>query len=220
MLGLQSPILGETLSFNICRREFVQILNVGRNHWITVSFKGECIEQLDVIDIMYHHVICRLSRNESGIYIWQPSFWNISTGTKEQIASICFCKKKEIHATICDVQKQQGGKDCGLFALAFAVTHCDRQNPSEMNFIQYQLREHLTSCFENNSITPFPTRSRKKCPAPSTKRKIPVYCCCRQPDDESKTVECSSWKEWNHEDCEVVPNDIWTIKSYKNCWNS
>ena len=69
MLGLQSPILGETLSFNICRGELVQILNVGLNHWITVSFKGECIEHLDVIDIMYDYVIYRLSRNGSGIYI-------------------------------------------------------------------------------------------------------------------------------------------------------
>ena len=143
--------------------------------------------------------------NQVFIYDSLPS-GNISTVTKEQIVSICFCKKKEIHATICDVQKQQGGKDCGLFALAFAVTLCDRQNPSEMSFIQYQIREHLTSCFENNSITPFPTRSRKKCPGPFTKRKIPVYCCCRQPDDWSKMVECSSCMEWYHEDCEVVPN--------------
>ena len=39
--GLQSPILGETLNFNVCRGNFVQTLNVGRNHWITVSSKGE-----------------------------------------------------------------------------------------------------------------------------------------------------------------------------------
>ena len=91
------------MNFNICRGEFVQILNVGRNHWITVSSKGEGIEQLDVIDIMYHNVS-----------VGFPS-GNISTRTKEQIVSICFCEKKEIHVTICDVQKQQGGKDCGLF---------------------------------------------------------------------------------------------------------
>ena len=37
MGGLQSTVLGETLSFNVCRGNFVQILNVARNHWITVS---------------------------------------------------------------------------------------------------------------------------------------------------------------------------------------
>ena len=37
MGGLQFIVLGETLSFDICHGNFVQILNVGRNHWITVS---------------------------------------------------------------------------------------------------------------------------------------------------------------------------------------
>ncbi len=36
MGGLQSPILGETLSFDVCKGKFVQVLNVERNHWITV----------------------------------------------------------------------------------------------------------------------------------------------------------------------------------------
>ena len=40
MGGLQSPILGESLSFDVCKGEFVQVLNVGRNHWITIYSRG------------------------------------------------------------------------------------------------------------------------------------------------------------------------------------
>lgn len=41
ILGLQETSLGETLSFAVSKANFVQILNVGRNHWITVSSSGE-----------------------------------------------------------------------------------------------------------------------------------------------------------------------------------
>ncbi len=36
--GLQPPILGETLTFEVQRGKFVQVLNVyGGSHWITIS---------------------------------------------------------------------------------------------------------------------------------------------------------------------------------------
>ena len=37
MPGLQDLILGQTLSFEVIREEFVQILHSGGNHWITIS---------------------------------------------------------------------------------------------------------------------------------------------------------------------------------------
>lgn len=39
--SLQSVVLAETMSFQICRKEFIQILNVRGNHWITVSSKSK-----------------------------------------------------------------------------------------------------------------------------------------------------------------------------------
>lgn len=39
--GLQESILGETLTFNVCQRAFVQFLHVGGNHWITVTTLGK-----------------------------------------------------------------------------------------------------------------------------------------------------------------------------------
>ena len=52
--GLENTILGETLSFSICKGDFVQILNVARNHWITVSSLGIYIGRLHV------HVFCHV----------------------------------------------------------------------------------------------------------------------------------------------------------------
>ncbi len=35
--GLQPPIFGETLTFEVQRGKFVQVLNVYGSHWITIS---------------------------------------------------------------------------------------------------------------------------------------------------------------------------------------
>ena len=40
MCGLQSPVLQQTLAFNVHGGEFVQIIHVGGNHWCTVSNVG------------------------------------------------------------------------------------------------------------------------------------------------------------------------------------
>ncbi len=41
MQGLQSTLNGDTLTFNVCKGAFVQVLNVGRRHWITIASEGE-----------------------------------------------------------------------------------------------------------------------------------------------------------------------------------
>lgn len=38
--GLQNPILGQALSFEVQAGEFVQILHSGGNHWIAISIVG------------------------------------------------------------------------------------------------------------------------------------------------------------------------------------
>ena len=55
MGGLQSPILGESLSFDVCKGEFVQVLNVGRNHWITVYSRGTMTLHTLFISVYYNY---------------------------------------------------------------------------------------------------------------------------------------------------------------------
>uniref|UniRef100_A0A1X7TST8 Ubiquitin-like protease family profile domain-containing protein n=1 Tax=Amphimedon queenslandica TaxID=400682 RepID=A0A1X7TST8_AMPQE len=68
---------------------------------------------------------------------------SIPLRAKEQIASLIFCDNKEINIDIPDVQKQQRGSDCGLFALAFTTSLCANNSPSEISYIQCQFRSHL-----------------------------------------------------------------------------
>ena len=182
-----------SIGFNVSREEFVQIINVRRNHWITVSSVG-------------------CPKNSVKIYDSLPSS-SLTARVKQQIASICFCEEKEITVTFANVQRQQGGGDCGLFTIAFAMSLCAGEEPSTLNYAQIKLRQHLIECLENNSITSFPVLQRKRSVRKVNEHqsKILVYCVCRQPHSE-KMAECNFCEEWYHDECVKIPLDVWVDK--------
>ena len=51
---------------------------------------------------------------------------------------------------------QPNTNDCGLFAIAFAITISSGQAPEHLLFDVEQMRSHLTSCFEKKEMKPFP----------------------------------------------------------------
>lgn len=54
-------------------------------------------------------------------------------------------------------QKQEGGNDCGLFAIAAATAIANGHDPSKMKFQQGSMRPHFISCIKNNRLQMFPT---------------------------------------------------------------
>ena len=120
----------------------MQVLNVSDNHWITISNIGCGPGIVNVFDS-----------------IPQSS---VSSCTKEQIAAILFSEEHTISLHFKQVQVQRGHADCGLFAIAFATALCSAKYPTEINFIQHQLRKHLQKCLVERDITGFPqTRKRE-----------------------------------------------------------
>ncbi len=66
-----------------------------------------------------------------------------------------------------NVQRQSGGADCGLFALAFATAICSDLPVSDMIFNQAEMRTHLKKCVTTATVEQFPHTLRK-----SSKRSI------------------------------------------------
>ena len=136
--GLESVALGETLAFSVQRGEFVQVLNTGGSHWITVSNIG-----------------CK--PGTVSIYDSLPNV-NIPSRTKEQIASLLCAQENTITLQLQHVQQQHGSADCGLFAIAFAV----------VDKIQNKLTLYSTSLgstFDNawwTEISSFPQTKRRR----------------------------------------------------------
>ena len=53
------------------------------------------------------------------------------------------------------IQNQVGCSDCGLFAIAFAVSICLGMNPSKFIYDQENMRRHLIECIENQKFSNF-----------------------------------------------------------------
>ena len=111
---------------------YVQIMHVNGNHWLTIAASNQK-GPVEVFDSL------------------KPAKLTAST-----LQSI-----KKFHGQTCLVklmnnQKQEGFKDCGLFAIANATSLCFGDDPTFLLFEQQQMREHLLVCIEKGEMTPFP----------------------------------------------------------------
>ena len=88
---------------------------------------------------------------------------SVSTKVKHQIAALLATQSKTIKLSFVDVQKQSGGYDCGLFALAFATALVNGINPGRYLYDQRNMRKHLLECLKHKKMELFPvlkTRSK------------------------------------------------------------
>ena len=86
--------------------EFIRVVNVNQNHWLTLSNVGctdSCIKVFN-------------SFGGSPQRVSSPIFYN--------------ARKKSITVHYENVQKQIDGNDCGCFALAYATSLCSGIEPS------------------------------------------------------------------------------------------
>lgn len=192
--GLQSPILGENFSFAVQKGEFVQILHVYGSHWLTVSNIGCPPGQINVYDSIPN---CELYSR-----------------SKCQISTILHSKKTKIDVAFMDVQMQSGASDCGLFALAFAMSLCAGDNPSQVQYVQHSMRDHLLACIEKRAITAFPQRVRRRRKLVRNRISFKIYCYCRGPQ-YGEMIACSACDEWFHRECVRAPSKAWSNVSFK-----
>ena len=193
-VGFQSPVLGQTLSFDICKESVIQILNIQGNHWCTIA-----------------------GTSDSVVNIYDSLLTYLPEDAKMQIAGIMCSQKATIECKLHKVQNQQGTSDCGLFAIAFATDLAYGNEPASAKYDQAKLREHFLDCLSKNILTPFPkTPSRYKKPRMET---IKIFCKCRFPDNgKERMIQCDTCSEWYHQSCENVDSNLFT--SQKTVWNS
>ncbi len=116
-------------------------------------------------------------------------------------------------------QKQRGGSDCGVFAIAFALHAAMGQNISLLEFDQLKMRSHLLKCLQEQIFTPFPVLdTRSKRPEKVNIKDIYVYCVCLMPDTYGDMVQCDICHKWFHIKCVgilTLPNtdDKWCCSS-------
>ena len=113
------------------RKNYVQILHVQQNHWIVLaSLDGKVLN-------VYNSLYTALDKH-----------------TVQVIQRTYGCSPCNIK--VIPVQKQIGGTDCGLFAIAFSIALACSRDPSNEAYDQSRMREHILKCFSSQKIKPFP----------------------------------------------------------------
>jgi hypothetical protein len=181
--GLEDPVLGSKLQFSVSKGQFVQVVHTGNHHWITLS-------NVDGLP------------GDNCVTIYNSGSFQLTMEVKMQIAALMHCKKPSIKVEIAPVQHQQGGSDCGLFAIAFATSLCYGNNPSHLHFTQCLLQRHFLQCIRDQKLTEFPSVK----PMSPYKRlksvQFSVHCMCRLPDNHTeRMVECTDCRIWVHQSC-------------------
>ena len=193
--GFQATVLGESLAMEPQPGEFVQILCVRGNHWICASTVGCGPSSINIYDSLHGH---------------------LDDHTRKLVADLMQSKQKHIEVCYTDVQRQSGVNDCGLFSIAFATSICCGEDPTTLNYRQRDMRTHLFHCIDSGEMTAFPTRSIIRRPKPAKKERLNIFCVCRQLDDGTEMVECSTCKEWFHTSCVRVPQRV--LKDEELSW--
>ena len=193
IFGFQSVECGLAMTFAVEQRPYVQVLHDNtQKHWLIISNIG--------------------AEDPTSILIYDSLFHQCSPHVQQQIATITRTKSSEINVHFVDVQRQSGGGDCGLFAIAFATSICFGTHPETKFYCQAKMRQHLMKCIEEGVMTEFPVQRTRRCTAKiKNKQVIKVYCVCRMPRMALEAmIACNQCKEWFHGDiCIQVCNKAW-----------
>ena len=172
--------------------DFIQILNVGGDHWVTVSNIGCAEDSIRIYDSLYTNVHQKAKQK-----------------LVKQMAYLLMPKSKAMTLEWADMQRQSGTSDCGLFAIAVATCLCSGSLPQDCEWVQNELRMHLASSFLSGLLNAFPQSKTREHQVVRRKECVRVYCHCRQPSISSIVmIQCGGCLEWYHRGCQRVPKVV------------
>ena len=104
---------------------------LGGNHWITIS---------------------TLKCPPAVVCVYDSLHYQLSPSMKKTVADLLQTKKEHNIIQYINTQVQEGGSDCGLFAIATATTLCHGEDPVDLEYDQSLMRSHLLKAFSPSVI--------------------------------------------------------------------
>ena len=76
------------------------------------------------------------------------------------------------------------------------------------------MRSHFLKCLESECMVPFPSTKNKKSADSDVSKEVPIFCNYRMPENpRRRMIQCTSCKEWYHDECETISKSIWKLRS-------
>ena len=133
---LENTTLEPCLNFPVHEGEFLQMLHTNKHHWVLASNIGCKPSTINLYD--------------------SPFTGRITSNLKKQIASLLMAKGPTIAMNIQPVHQQPNFVDCSVLAIAILVALPFKQDPSQITFREYCMRDHLLQCLPKAIFKPFP----------------------------------------------------------------
>ena len=132
--GLQSTLL-QAKPRKRCEenKKMIQIVHSRGDHWIVTAMVLSTDDRVLVYDSLYRTLDRPTENIISNLF---------PTATIKELVQ---------------VNRQTGGLDCGVFAVAISTALAFQQNPAMIKFDQPAMRPHLVACFEKRQFSPFPS---------------------------------------------------------------
>ncbi len=183
--GWQSIQLGANYRFKEIRGEFIQIMHVRQNHWITVS-----------------NIRCATDT----VCVYDSHYQSVDIDTQMQICSFLRSTSDTVTFVMANMQSQNNSFDCGVYAIATATELAHKRDPCICHWDPSTFRLHLVDCLQKGKLSPFPIVKRRRVPLGKRFTGKPtildIYCTCRMPDRKDvPMVECSGCSSWFHFAC-------------------
>ncbi|OCT62055.1 hypothetical protein XELAEV_18043139mg [Xenopus laevis] len=195
--GLQTCVLSE-IRFEAVHGPSVQIhFDNTRNHWLTSCFKSDHVEIADSMKASKLPYQVKKQINECyGQVICEP------TKTMKQL----------------NVDQQQNGYDCGVYAIAIAFEFLSNGDPT-CRYDGKMMRKHLINCLERGEITAFPRRfgltESKRLPCKSS-----MVIKKREIEDEKGQKEVEKKKEDEVKDNFLKKKELSPLLSFRIHFNN
>ena len=133
LLGLQSTLLQSSKQQSVKENHNqVQIIHSRGNHWIVAS---------------------TIHARDGVVQVYDSVYSTVDDGTRSVINNL-FPPSSSLE--LIKVQKQIGGKECGLFSCAISTALAFRLDPETLSFNQAAMRPHLIRCIEQKEMSVFP----------------------------------------------------------------
>jgi hypothetical protein len=204
--GLYCSTMGATLEFPPAQGDqWLQLIHNGSNHWVCVA-KGFS---------QPNHVL---------VYDSMPSTPWKNDHILSCMSSLLYTQEKKMTYIVKSCQRQSNGYDCGVFAIAFATSLANGEDPASRLYNPKKLRAHLVDCLASGTLTPFPSDPIRAKRSWEIVQEEELFCTCRRTGWEKKGLtllgcDTKGCEGWYHticiKDCPKNFDDDWFCDNCK-----
>ena len=101
-----------------------------------------------------HWIVAAMMLANDRVFVYDSVYCTIDQTTKSILSNLF---PASTSTKLVQMNRQKGGLDCGVLAIAISTALAFLQNPALLVFDQPAMWPHLVRCLENGQFSPFPT---------------------------------------------------------------